>query len=578
MVSSLFSSKKLFPDIWVPTFEIKIDGTALPEDVAKSVQQVSVTQTLGQANDFTFQLNDPKLKLINKDGLLTEGKKVEISMGYVGKEKKRKLLVGKISAVSVSFPSSGAAAIQVQGFDRSHELTYGTFYRRFEPSLPDSQIVNQIAEKIGFKVSVDATPPRKEARVQENISNLHFFTDLAIANGYSLWIEHDELYFKKTPPKSETITLEYGKTLLSFEPRLSTAEQVSQVVVQGWDPIQKQSFKSQPEKVAKHAADILASTSQQVINNGSGKPSERVINNAAVASEKDAQVYAESIAKSIASKLITGSGTSVGDPDLQVFTKLTLKGIGRFEGEYSVQQVTHSISESGYQISFRVNGAPQVNNAPDISDAPMGAENGMGDRRRQYGVMIGLVMDNKDPNGLGRVKVKFPGWSDDEIGHWARMATPMAGDQRGFFFLPEAKDEVLVAFEQGEMSRPYIVGALWNGKDKPPSTNADGQNNIRVIQSRNGSLIRFDDTKGNGKIEIQDKNGDNSIVIDITKGAIAIKSSKDITIEATQGTIKLNAQNIEISSTASTKIEAANELNLSATGNTNVKGTIINLN
>lgn len=578
MVASLFSSKKLLPDIWVPTFEIKVNGTALPEEVAKSVEQVTVTQVLGQADSFMFQLNDPKLKLTKKDGLLTEGKQVEISMGYVGKEKKRKLLVGKISAVSVSFPSSGAAAIQVEGFDRSHELTYGTQYRKFEQSMSDSKIVSEIASEIGFSASVDATPQRKETRTQENITSWSFLTDLAIANGYSLWIADDTLYFKKTPPtpkqpgQPKEIDLEYGKTLLSFNPRLSTVGQVSEVVVRGWDPIQKQSFKSQPEKLADQTADKLASASKKVINNSSGKPSQLLITNAPVSSEKEAQAYAKSVAKRIANGLITGNGTSVGYPELQVSTKLKLTGVGRFEGEYSVSQVTHTISESGYQTSF------EVNNAPDISDAPMGAENGMGDRRRQYGVMIGLVIDNKDPDALGRVKVKFPGWSDDEIGHWARMATPMAGDQRGFFFLPEVKDEVLVAFEQGDMSRPYIVGALWNGKDKPPDTNPDGQNNIRLIQSRSSSLIRFDDTKGVEKIEIQDKNGENSITIDIAKGAIVIKSSKDISIEAAQGTIKLNAQNIEISSTASTKIEATAELNLSATGNTNVKGTMINLN
>ena len=582
MVASLFSSKKLLPDIWVPTFEIKIDEKSLPGEIAKLIQQVEIRQDLGKPDYFKFQLSDlntiqlksPKLKLIEKGELLTEGKKITIGMGYLGKtEKIRTLFSGRISAITVSFPSNGSPTILVEGFSDSHKLTYGVQNRSFEASKPDSQIVKEIAGEIGFSVSVDDTPQRKEPRIQYDVTNWQFLTTLALANGYFLWVADDKLYFKKTPPKPEQeVTLEYGKTLLSFNPRLSTAELVSEVVVRGWDFIQKQRFTSQPEKLIDYIPGQLVAAAKKVIDDGSGKSSRRTITNAPVSSEKEAQTYAKSVVRGIANRFITGNGTSVGDSRLQVATPLNLNGIGRFDGDYLVSSVTHTISESGYQTSF------EVNRSADTSDSPSEDKRRGEDGPRQYGVMIGLVMDNKDLNGLGRVKVKFPGWSDDEIGHWARMATPMAGDQRGFFCLPEVKDEVLVAFEQGDMSRPYIVGALWNGKDKPPSTNADGKNNIRVIQSRSGSLIRFDDTKGGEKIEIQDKNGDNSIVIDIAKGAIVIKSSKDISIEAAQGTIKLNAQNIEISSTASTKIEATKDLNLSATGKTNVKGTMINLN
>jgi uncharacterized protein involved in type VI secretion and phage assembly len=155
----------------------------------------------------------------------------------------------------------------------------------------------------------------------------------------------------------------------------------------------------------------------------------------------------------------------------------------------------------------------------------------------------------------------------------------MAGSDRGTFFLPEEQDEVLVAFEQGDISRPYIIGALWNGKDKPPNTNADGKNNLRFIKSRSGHLIRFDDTKDKEKIEIIDKSGKNSIAIDTANNAIAIKSAKDISIEAPQGTIKLSAQKIEISSTAETEIKAKGGLNLDGKpGNTNIEGATINLN
>src|SRR3972149_536693 len=90
------------------------------------------------------------------------------------------------------------------------------------------------------------------------------------------------------------------------------------------------------------------------------------------------------------------------------------------------------------------------------------------DVRLISGVVPGIVTNNQDPDGLGRVKIKFPWLSDDNETDWVRIATLMAGGQRGGFFLPEVGDEVLVAFEHGDINHPYVIGALWNGVDKPP--------------------------------------------------------------------------------------------------------------
>ena len=115
---------------------------------------------------------------------------------------------------------------------------------------------------------------------------------------------------------------------------------------------------------------------------------------------------------------------------------------------------------------------------------------------RLYGVVFGIVTNNKDPEGLGRVKVKLPWMADELESNWARVVTPMAGAQRGIYFLPEVDDEVLVAFEHGSAEHPYVLGALWNGKDKPPESNSDGKNNTRTIRSRSGHVIRLTDTAG----------------------------------------------------------------------------------
>jgi uncharacterized protein involved in type VI secretion and phage assembly len=197
---------------------------------------------------------------------------------------------------------------------------------------------------------------------------------------------------------------------------------------------------------------------------------------------------------------------------------------------------------------------------------------------RIYGVVIGIVTNNQDPDKLARVKVKFPWLSQDDESYWARIAAPMAGKERGIYFLPEVDDEVLVVFEQGDLRFPYIIGALWNGKDTPPTNNEDGKNNLRMIKSRSGHTIRLNDEEGKEKIEIIDKSGKNSFAIDTANNAITITSDRDINLTATQGTIKLEAQKLEFKSSAQSKIEAGAGMDIKASGTMNLKGATINLN
>jgi len=174
---------------------------------------------------------------------------------------------------------------------------------------------------------------------------------------------------------------------------------------------------------------------------------------------------------------------------------------------------------------------------------------------RINGVVIGIVTNNNDPDDMGRVRVTFPWQGDCDESYWARVATLMAGNDRGAFFLPEVDDEVLVAFDHGDINHPYVVGALWNGVDTPPETNSDGKNNIRKIKSRSGHEIIFDDnheqgaekieihtnaghtiilddSTGSEKIEITDKTGANSIVMDSVQGAITISSQTKLSIKS----------------------------------------------
>jgi uncharacterized protein involved in type VI secretion and phage assembly len=165
---------------------------------------------------------------------------------------------------------------------------------------------------------------------------------------------------------------------------------------------------------------------------------------------------------------------------------------------------------------------------------------------RFYGVTVGIVTNNQDPDGLGRVKVKLPWLSEEHESHWARLLTPMAGPERGLYCLPEVDDEVLVAFEHGQVEFPYVLGALWNGQDKPPEQNDDGQNNRRTLKSRSGHVITLDDTKDQEQIVIRDKTGKNEIVIDSKNNTLNIRVEGDLTIEA-KGKISLKSSRGDVS-------------------------------
>jgi len=214
-------------------------------------------------------------------------------------------------------------------------------------------------------------------------------------------------------------------------------------------------------------------------------------------------------------------------------------------------------------------------NLVDLLPSEMGYEAHLG---KIYGVVIGIVTNNQDPDKLGRVKVRLPWLIDTTESYWARVATLMAGKGRGSFFLPEVDDEVLVAFEHGDVRFPYVLGALWNGVDTPPYDNADGANNLRVIKSRSNHQIILDDTSGAEKIQILDKTGKNSLTIETSANTMTLQVEGDIVLKAANGKIVLDAQAVEITSSQATKVQAGSTMEVTARQTMTVKGQTVNIN
>lgn len=214
----------------------------------------------------------------------------------------------------------------------------------------------------------------------------------------------------------------------------------------------------------------------------------------------------------------------------------------------------------------------------DLSHHLVNDRPGAQGRRLTAGVVIGIVTNNKDAEGLGPVKVRFP-WLDElNESFWARIAAPMAGPNRGAYFLPEKDEDVLGMFEHGDVRLPYIIGGLWNGKDGTPADNSDGENNLRVIKSRSGHVIKPNNKQGSETVEIIDGSGNNMIVIDTNTNSITISAGGDINLSAPRGTITFAGSVVNIQASDTSTLAAVSSMTVPASGTMAVVGNPVNIN
>jgi uncharacterized protein involved in type VI secretion and phage assembly len=185
-------------------------------------------------------------------------------------------------------------------------------------------------------------------------------------------------------------------------------------------------------------------------------------------------------------------------------------------------------------------------------------------------LVAAVVDDLDDPDGLGRVRVRFP-HLDQELSNWARVVSAGAGKDRGNFFRPERGDEVVVAFEHDDPRRPYVLGGVWNTPDPPPKDKKAVDNDLRQIVTRSGHVVRFDDGKGGEKIEIIASGGDQHIVIDVAGSRIEVKADKgDVVVDA--------AGQVTVKSSGDLSISAGGSLEIKAGGKLKLSGSTVDIN
>ena len=465
-----------------------------------------------------------------------------------------------------------------------HRLQRGRHARTFLKQS-DSDIAKTIAGGHGLQPQVDSTKTAHDYVIQDAITDAEFLRRLAARNGYEFWVDDTTLYFKKPPLLSDGPELTYGDDLVSFDAELAASEQVSEVVVRGWDPIKKAEITGQSSRGDSATSINAGSTGSAAGEKAFGKQSV-VLSHQRVVNQAQADAVAQSVLTELEQEFIRAEGTAIERSTLKVGTNVTVNGVGsRFSGKYYVTELTHRYDSGGFRTDF-VSSGRRANDVFNVLSAPA---------QPRFQILPGVVTDNTDPDGHGRVKVKLPQYGDDIVTYWCRVATAGAGKDRGVQFLPEVDDEVLVI--GSDPHELFVVGGLWNQKDAPAEKTTEnvsgGEVQRRIIKSRTGHIVTLDDSSGSPGITIEDSTGNNSIHIDTQSNAMTIKVDGDLTIDA-GGKISIKSgqafemeagTSLSTKSTAGTDIEATAQLSLKGSASatldggptTAVKGAIVNI-
>jgi len=271
-------------------------------------------------------------------------------------------------------------------------------------------------------------------------------------------------------------------------------------------------------------------------------------------------------------KMIHAHGHSIV-PNVSVGHCIKIGNMGSFNQQFWVTEVIHIMGSGKYHNEFKCTPLDVAYPTNPATSAKIFAK-----------IQRAIVIDNYDPDALGRIKVKFP-WSDSDT-IWVRYVSPHAGAEMGFYCLPEIDDEVLVAFEEGDPDRPIVIGSLYNNTHKPPEGAVNEENLVKMFKTKSGNQIVFTDEEGAEKIEISHGEGKNALVLDLSGPSVTITcEGGDITLEGNNITLKADS-GITLEAGGDVSAEAGANMNLKATasqkieasGTVDIKGATINLN
>jgi uncharacterized protein involved in type VI secretion and phage assembly len=588
---------------------ISINGT-LNADLTNDLLEVVVDTNLFLPGMFLIKLKDESdsngsFKYADAT-TFTVGAEIEIKVtsdDVEGLAAKAPLFKGEVTGIEPVFASDGVPIYCIRGYDKLHRLARGKKSATYA-NVMDSDIARTVISGAGLSADVSvASEVTHPYVIQYNQSDLDFLWSRARLLGCQVYYANDKVCFKDAASERSTTdpaVLEWKLNLSRFEPRVNASGQIQKATARGWDYTKKQAI------VGQSNSDTSLTVAQTGITQTGNSMSstfgtaEEMLLGLPIGTETEATNAAKARYAQNASEFIQADGyCRVGDPRLSAGVQVEIKGIGTtFSGKYYVTEAHHTYDEAGFSTRFSVTGRSPNTLAyllsKDDGPEPTGIR----------GVVPALVTNVKDDKTHGRIKVKFPWMPTSSAGaelesDWIRIATPMAGKSYGMYYLPEINDEVLVAFDQDNMGTAYMVGALFNGTDTPPTGTAeiiggDGKINQRILRSRTGHLVILDDTQGAEQIIIKDKTANNFITIKSSDNSMEIKSAGDLTITAggkltmkstgdmsmetqANGSIK-TTQNLTMQASAQGSLKATSSLTVESSAATTVKGATVEVN
>lgn len=555
---------------------IVIEGIENPPDLMKDILKIVVEESLHLPAMFAIVLHNNYIPVSTGEEnqpwrhqqYLEIGKTLKIGFKSstslardFSSQQEEYLIEGEITAIDVNFTGKSESHVIIRGYDCSHRLHQGRHNRSFE-NMTDSDIVKKIARETNIPIGqCDRSGAPRDYTFQENQTNMEFLQRLAGRNGFELFVRDGKLYFRKPNDSEEILNLKWLRDINSFDVRVSSAQQVSGVEVRGWD------YEDKRVIIENHdSADVITRT-----NNGMGRdtaakfsipaPKEIVVDRPVFKAE-EAKVIAKSLCDELGGEFVCADARADknGNPKIRPGRRVKLDELGPYSGTYYITATCHTYYKKVYSTNFSVRGL----RGGDLLTALTPQRH----LQPSQTLVVGIVTNNKDPKGWGRVRVKLPTLTEAHESNWARVVNPGAGQDRGLDCLPEVNDEVLVGFEHGDIHRPYIIGNVWNGRDPTPERVEDsvqkGKVRLRVFKSRRGHLIRFvDEDKGDSKtgiyvetagghrlslndsdrcIEIETTNG-HTLMLDDSGQSIRLQSTGDLAIEA-KGTIAIKGTKI----------------------------------
>jgi phage protein D len=530
----------------VALYSILVDGEAIDDGLAKRIREVRVLNYLRLPDVCTFTATFPKATDGTPEPIdehpFAIGSRLEIKLGARDELTTTTLFKGDVVSLEVEF-GPGSIELLVRGFDPSHALLRSRRVRTFQ-NQTSSDIVEKIVREAGLDADTDASGDPHDFVQQDNETDWDFIWRLAERIGFEFVVQDTTAHFRGLRTGDRAATLEWPGSLRSFSPRVSAIQQVGDVTLAAHDPKTKQTI------------DASASIPQQVARIGIGRDTVQAAFDGAsihiatepVESHAEGRAVVQALLDKLANAYVAAEGVCDGNPAIRAGGTINVTGIGqKFSGSYRVAAATHVLrGGSMYETRFATETAHTLlgNVEPAGATPRFGAQ-----------LVVGVVTNNQDPDEMGRVRVHYPALGPDAEGAWARVLTPSAGNARGILMLPVVGEEVLIGFEHDETTRPYVVGSLFNGVDKPGDDLLQGYDGSFALHSDHKvHVASAEDMTLESQARLSaDARGDVAVTtgndLGVKAQRLSINVDTEITIEAgTQLTLKCGPSQIQLNS------------------------------